>query len=213
MSSINIVLLHASNLNIVKSYGPQCLYQVDQTTVLSSQIETINQSFKNPNIIIVAGFKYKKIKSHVKDYNNVLVIENTQYEHTNDLYSIYLAMPHLVNNVLIINDNIIFNQTLFNKFKKYQSHLFITNKQTSDIGCILDKHSQINNVSWGLSNYWTNISFFYKNEFEMLKKIANSTKTSKWFLMEAINNIIKHDGIFLGKEINTKIKIIDKMNV
>lgn len=213
MSRINIVLLHSSNLNSIKSYGPKCLYKIGKSTVIDRQIENLIKMFKNPNIIIIAGFKYKKIRNHVKQYSNIKVIENPLFETSNDLYAINLALKSLKDNVLIIENNTLIKQNTLQKIDRTKSQLFISLTQKFELGCIIDNLGNINNISWGLPNYWTNISYFQNKEFGLLKQVAASELTNKWFLVEAINWIIKNNGNLSTKEIKVPIKILDKINV
>lgn len=213
MSNLNIILPHSSNLNAIKSNGPRALYTVGHSTVLDEQITSLNHIFNNPNIIVIAGFKYKKIRNHIKHYPNVSIVDNQLYENTNELYAINLGIDGLKDNVLIIENNTLPKKTTFAQFKRADSQLFISKTQKFELGCIIDTDGYISNISWGLPNYWANISFFKNQEFELLKNIAANKLSARWFLVEAINWIIKQQGKFSIKEIKSQLKIVNKINV
>lgn len=210
---MNIILLHASNYNYIKTYGPRCLYRVENTTVLDKQIDALNKVFKDTNIFVVTGFKSKKIKYHLKHHKNVFVIENIKYEDTNDLYSLSLGIEYIDNHVLIIQDNIIFKPVLFNKFKTDVSKLFLSHNQKFELGCIVDKTNYINNISWGLKNYWTNMVYIKNHELLLLKELCKNPIIQKWFLVEGLNWIIDNHGQFTIEFINSHITLVNKNNV
>lgn len=209
---MNIILLHSSNYNYIKTYGPQCLYSIDNTTVLDKQIDILNQTFKQNNILVITGFKSKKIKNHLKNYKNVFVIENANYETTNDLYSLSLGLEYLDKHALIIQDNILFKPSIFNKFNTNTSKLFLSHAQKFELGCIVSNNN-IDNISWGLKNYWTNICYIKNIEFNLLKQLCQNPIIKKWFIMEGLNWIIDNGGQFNTEYINTHITLINKNHV
>lgn len=202
--------MHSSNINCTKSYGPPCLYKVGRNTLIEKQIELLNHVFKNPNIFILAGFKYKKIKNHINYINNVKVIENPIYDKTNDLYSIGLILQYIKNNVLIIQDNILIKVNTFYKFKKNSSQIFINENQKSELGCIINNNELISNISWGLPNYLVNIHYLQNKELELLKYIAINEPTKKWFIAEALNWIIDQGGKLSIKKVSKPLILINK---
>ena len=213
---MNIVILHDSNC--IKSYGAKPLYIVNlKKNVLDKQIDVINRAFKNPTITIISGFKHKGVKKYVTKWNNVEIIENKTFEENGEIYSLSLILDKIKDSLLLIQNNVIFKHHIFNKFKRNRSQLFLSNNHQFELGCTLN-NNLIQNISWSLPNYWTNISYFVETELELLKWICNPIHTpsknmNKLFLMEGINFIIDHQGKFVANFVKSKIFLLDKPNV
>lgn len=207
----NILILNYSVTYRLKSKGPACLLKVSpRRTLLERQIYLLNKSFKKPNIIIVSGFKHKKIKN-ISENLNVSIIENIDYEKTNCLYNVGLAIQEaqIKKSLLILPGNILFSPSFFNNFDNNYSQLWLTNDY-QELGCTIN-NNKIQNIMWTLPNYWTNISYFTNNEFEFLEDIIlNNPNVDKLFLFEAINSIIDKGGIFKPTLKNQQIKLINK---
>lgn len=206
---MNIVLLHT--YDIIKSVGPRALFQINsKTTVLQRQIHVLNKVFKNPEIVIVAGFRFKKIRRFASIWSNVSVIENKLYEETNELYSLHLAIKDLpVDDLLIIQNNLIFKEAVFSRFKKDKSQLFLSKDKKFEIGCTLDKNI-VQNLSWSLPNYWINITYLRIKEVELLDNIVADYREKKWFLLEGLNYIIQNGGEISSRFIKGGVSIYEK---
>lgn len=210
---LNILLLNYLPTYRLKSKGPACLLKVKgNKTLVETQIQLLNKVFENPNIVVLTGFKHKKIKS-ILDPIDISTVENVNFELTNDLYNISLAISNfkLSKSILILPGNILLKATLFNNFNDEESQLWLTNEQ-QELGCIINE-DKIQNVMWTLSNYWSNISYFTNREFELLEEIAYKEENiNKLFLFEAINSIIDAGGIFKPIIKKQKIQYINKIS-
>ena len=208
----NILLLNYGVTFRLKSKGPACLLKVSpRKTLLDKQIFTLKKSFPHSNIIVVTGFKLKKIKTSFP--KNVRIVENKDFEETNCLYSIALAMEDLEikDSLLVIPGNTYFKPNLFNKFDKRISQLWLT-KQYQELGCVVNE-DKIQHVMWTLTNYWTNIGYFTGEELTLLKQmIKTQDGIEKLFLFEAINKIVDAGGKFKAVMKKNKIKFINKIS-
>ena len=76
---------------------PKCLIDINGKSLLDHQL-SILKSFEINDLVIVVGYKkefiVEAIKSHWTDMN-VTFIENTDYDNTNTLHSLWLAKGHL----------------------------------------------------------------------------------------------------------------------
>jgi len=201
------VILNSSVEPRARSYDPKCLLKIGNKTLLEKQIDILKNSFHNPNIIVITGFKHKKIYNMLKNFSKVQIIENKIFEETNDLYSIRLIINNLSKNILLLQGNIFIQNKIFKNFQKSKSQIIISKKHNFELGCIINTNNVIENVSWSLPEYWTNIVFFKGNEFILLKKIVNNEISTKWFLFEGINWVIENGGIFYSNI--TKSKVIN----
>lgn len=184
----------------------------NRKTLLERQIFVLNKLCPKANIIVVNGFKYKKTRILLK-YSKLEIIENTEIEKTNCLYSIALAIKslNLQDNLMIIPGNSYFKDNIFNKFDNKKSQLWLT-REPQELGCVVN-NNRIQNVMWTLPNYWSNIGFFQGEEFIALREmIQNNTMVEKLFLFEAINQIIDDGGQFDGVMKKNKITFINKVS-
>lgn len=209
----NILLLNYGVTYRVKSKGPACLLKVSpRKTLLEKQVFILNKAFPSATIFIVSGLKQKKIKN-LSNYNNVRIIENEKQEDTNCLYSVSLVLDKFKvrDSLFIIPGNTYFKENLFNTFNSKQSQLWLTH-QYQELGCTLSDN-KIQNVMWTLPNYWSNICYFYKKEFDLLHQIvSDKSLIEKLFLFEAINSIIDKGGNFDAVLKKNKIKFINKIS-
>lgn len=194
MPYINIFLLNSCT-DQVKSYGPRSLCEdKNGITILEKQIITINNSFKRCKIFIVCEQKYRKIKKITSNYKNIEIIEKKETDELNDLHMIGQVFERINDNLLVINDNLILKQDIFKRFNKTRSQLILSNQSISDMGCIINEDKIIQNISWALPLYWTNISYFKGLEFNLLEQISQLSISKKWFLFEGLNWMIDNGG-------------------
>jgi len=192
---VNILLLNNNPTFRSKSKGPQCLFKVTpRRTILEKQIQILNRSFKGCQISIIEDYKNKKIKNIIKSISNVSIIENQYFDITNCLYNISLGLYKNIDDLLILPGNTYFPPNIFNGFNRKHSQIWITN-EIYDIGCSIN-NGLIENIMWGLPNYWTNIGYFTGKELEMLKNICNKENIKKLFFFEGINYCINNGGEF-----------------
>ena len=206
------IILYYPYINLYKkSYGPIYLYKVtERKTLIEKQVISLNKLFDSPNINLVVGPKYKKIKNLFSLHKNIEILENKDYENVNDLHNLGIGIQNIKKNCLIIQGNILLSHNFLKKMNKNQSQMFLTSKQNFDLGCILNINNDIENISWSLPLSWTNISYFCNKELELLKNISIKQETKNWFIFEAINWIIKNNGKIIGNKINAKLNIIER---
>lgn len=208
---MNILILDNNLFFKSKSKGPVCLLNITANkTIVEKQIEILNQVFDKNKITIISGTKSNKIEELFINHKNVIVIENDEYDITNCLFNIKLGIEPFDDSVLIIPSNLIFNKSFFKNLNIQESQIFLT-KQPQEIGCILNQ-SNIENIMWGLPNYWTQVGFFTGKEFELLKYIANQNNTKRWFFLEGLNFILNHGANIKAVLTTSKIFTITKLN-
>lgn len=188
---MNIIILNSSLST--KTKNPPCLFKCsNKQTLLEKQIKILNKSFNNPNIYIIVGVKYKKIKSLIDQFANVSIIENLEFETTSCLYNIGLIQK-ITSPVLILQDNILFSETIFKNLNTDISQIWIS-KESQDIGCVIN-NEKIEHMMFDLPNYWGNISLLTNFEFKLLQDLYHSNQViDKWFLLEGLNWIIENGG-------------------
>ena len=92
------------------------LIKIKKKTIISRLIENIPNRNIN-KIIIVLGFNYKKIIKEIKKYN-VSYIINKEYEKTEMLHSMYLALKKYDDDMIFSYTDIIYNKFIIKKILK-----------------------------------------------------------------------------------------------
>jgi len=92
------------------------LIKIKKKTIISRLIENIPNRNIN-KIIIVLGFNYKKIIKEIKKYN-VSYIINKEYEKTEMLHSMYLALKKYDDDMIFSYTDIIYNKSIIKKILK-----------------------------------------------------------------------------------------------
>lgn len=111
MQHTGIILAAGSGSRISDQFNqPKCLIKINQKTILDYQIEAfIFAGLKE--IIIVTGYKSKKITHHIKKFRSKIKIKlilNKQYYSTNNMYSAQLALNKLrYNGVILCNGDVV----------------------------------------------------------------------------------------------------------
>ena len=199
----------------MKIYGPKSLIAINKKhTILSKQLMSINSCFRRHEIILVGGFEHEKLPR----IPNVKMIVNPDYEHTNVLHSINLALRKIKNNkVVVIYGDLVFNKACLN-LPFYKESAIVTSDTMKDeeVGCVV-QNGKLEHMFYGLPNKWSQIAFFTGKELELLRDVSHN---KMWFGFEAINEILVREGEFKvfnpkhGKSVDIDcsydLKLLDK---
>lgn len=85
---------------------PKCLVEVGGLTLLQRQIETLRSLHVN-EIVIVIGFGGDSIQAACDQ--DIRFVENSDYEKTSSLYSLWLAREHLKDGFVVLNSDVLFH--------------------------------------------------------------------------------------------------------
>lgn len=105
---------------------PKCLSLIGKKTIFE-----FNKNFFNriKNKLIITGFKNLNLQTIIKE-NNFKEIKNKNYKKTNMVHSLMLSSKHLKKNkdIIVCYGDIIFDEKLFNIFKKFDGNIMPGNK-------------------------------------------------------------------------------------
>jgi choline kinase len=99
-----------SRLRPLTDDRPKCLLEVGGQTLLDRQVATLAR-LGVTDIIAVVGYYGDLIRRHLGDRGRY--VDNERYEHTNSLYSLWLARDELVSGALILNSDVLAGPALF----------------------------------------------------------------------------------------------------
>lgn len=201
------IIILAANIGYgMKSYGPKSLINInDDETLLEYQLNLVQTSFPNSDVILVVGFSADRIIK--KCPPGIRIVENQLYETTNEVEQIRLALNcTLTDNVLIIKDDIVFNQdTLHNISRENSCIIYDSNNRidSNNIGVTV-----VNNYatffSYDIDTKWCHILYLTQKENKMLKSLCNRKDRAKMYLHEVLNLMLNRVG---------KIRAIEPTNM
>ena len=193
-----IIIPSAGQGQRMKSYGPKSLIKINGKTILEHQLERIQSTFIQHEIILVTGFEAERFARHTKG-KKIKVIHNKHYEDTNVVHSIGLGLiAAKTKNVLVLYGDLVFNKEAITLPLWKESLISIdpSNYMKKDeVGCIVQQNLLVN-MMYGLPNKWGQMMFLTGNELNLFKSIVTTQNCSRWFGFEMINEIMKEGGKF-----------------
>jgi choline kinase len=115
MSITKAIILAAgvgSRLRPLTDDRPKCLLEVGGRSLVEHQLDAL-QRFGVVDVVIVVGYREPLIRARLGD--RVRYVTNERYEHTNSLYSLWLARRELVSGSLILNSDVLALPRLFER--------------------------------------------------------------------------------------------------
>lgn len=190
MDKITIAILSAGIPKKMKSHGPTALFKVGNDRYLvDDQILKLKEIYPNADIKLILGYEHAKILKKIKYSNDVEIIINKDYEHTNSAYSLGLAMEKSsTNNMLFIHGDLYFNKNIHNdnveSYVLYDKNNCIKSNKP---GIIFDKY--LENINFIHRSKWCQIAYISNHEYLACEKIFKGSK----YTFEIINDINSKD--------------------
>lgn len=172
-SNNTFIILAAGAGRRMACYGPKCLLQYQNETVLDYQIKTIRNFDLKADIIVVTGFHSRRIVNKMDA--RIRIVENVLYNETNSVESLRLAINASVpGNVYIIHGDIIFSPAALSD-KNEESWVFVDDCdriEKTEVGVVTAKDA-VTNLSYGLSQAWGQIAYITYEHFNLTKNILS----------------------------------------
>ena len=220
---ITVVLLGENHGYRMKSYGPISMLKLeDGKSVIEKQIQSIQATFQNFEIIVCVGFESIKIVSFLKtkfSNINIKVVENQMYYNSNCCESIRLCLNTIMNNKIIFFGGGVLFSPLHLDMLNFDNSSIVTQNQIDDsnfeIG-IIEERSKLQRLSLGIKDkYWTEILYLNNtNAVNHFYKIVSATEYKNKFMFEAINELCKKQDLYIQENvIDRPIRKIDNIKV
>ncbi|NPA15477.1 MAG: phosphocholine cytidylyltransferase family protein [Deferribacteres bacterium] len=116
---------------------PKALLAVDEEeglTIIEYQVKRLKE-LGVEDIVVVVGYKGGRIKEVLKE--SVVYVENRDYERTNSIYSVFLALPFLDGDVVVMNSDVLFHKRILEALLSSSKDAVIT----VDSGSVLDEEA------------------------------------------------------------------------
>ncbi|WP_252246662.1 phosphocholine cytidylyltransferase family protein [Clostridium sp. ZBS4] len=109
---------------------PKCLVEVNDITILENALMALKE-VKVEKVVIITGYKENKIKEKIgltyleMDIN---YIDNTIYEKTNSMYSLYLGLRSIKESTWVLESDIMFKTSILNYKRQNDISWFVDSK-------------------------------------------------------------------------------------
>lgn len=102
-----------SRLRPITNEVPKCMVPVNGERIIDKQINNLHVNGIR-DIIVVTGYKSNVLSEHLKNnYPSITIIENKEYDQTNNMYSLYLCFPYLGEaDFLLMNADVFFDSDI-----------------------------------------------------------------------------------------------------
>jgi len=200
-----IIFEKSSNLKFKTTNFPFIKY--NGKSLLEKQIEIINSSFKNVEIIFVCNNTYSlKIFEYIKKqkYSNVRIIENANFNITNCCESIRLGINNTFNNkLLIIPEDILLPSCVLKSININSNNVLVCDHNDDnnfEIGAIIN-YEILENLTIGIKqNYWTEMLFLgIEKSIKELREILFTDNFKNKLFFEAVNKLNSNQTIEIIK--------------
>jgi len=197
--STTVGILSAGIGNKIKSYEPRSLIKVGSDSLLSYQVNLINNLFTAPEIIVGVGVGANKIMKKGYPKDSVRLVENQNYSSTGSFETLRLVVNNCTTDTLLImHGDLYFNAATLDSLDYSKSFVIVDSsgmlsKKEVGVTSVRDKATIL---SHGLPMKWGQIAYFCGKEFQLLKNVCNksSEDTKKFLSFEALNMVINKGG-------------------
>jgi hypothetical protein len=188
---MNCIIIADKPFKGIKSKGWSGLLQINKTeNLIDNQIKVIKKSFPGSKIFYIYGFEHKKVEDYLENNNqNIVPVYNENYDTFGQLYSLSLISHYLNENTLIFFGDIILKPSVFKDLNKKYSQLYVK-KNYSDLGCVINSKNEIEQISYNLENYISEIYYFKKEDLQQLQTYTKNYAFRNYFLFEIVNRMI-----------------------
>lgn len=193
---ITVILLAENYGYRMKSYGPLSLISVESKTLLEHQIDAIRSVFIDYEIILCSGFETSKVyhfvHSNLVGSENIRIVENQVYYHSNCCEGLRLCMNNTMNNrILVCGGGVLLTSEYLKNINLRKPSILTQRSEkdsTFDIG-VISNESRLETMSLAIKdNVWTEL--LYLTGEQLVKSFYNTISKPELknkFLFEAIN--------------------------
>jgi choline kinase len=204
----------------MKSYGPVPLIKIGEKTLLQHQVNAIESTFIDFEIILCSGFETQKIYHFVQanfpPSTPIRIVENQVYYHSNCCEGLRLCMNNTRNDRIIVCGGGVLLTVPYLRSLNIKKSSILYQKSTKDssfdVG-IIDNDDRLENMSLAVKDkVWTDL--LYLNGEVLVRSFYNTISKPELktkFLFEAINSWRGRRQLFLSENKDEKIIKVDNI--
>jgi len=217
-----IILVAGGGLRLrpMTDYIPKCLIQINSKSILVNALENLENNGISETLLVV-GYKSEQIEEDIGNcFRSMKIVycQNSIYDKTNNIYSLYLVRDHLKEGVILLEGDIFFEEKILKELlsKDKEKTYWAVDRFTKELdGCMLttDKDNRIVGiriVRGKLTEYKDN---FFKS-VGILKITSDFGRAFEGWLDREIKNDVKdiYYDLVLAKHIKEKAIYICDIN-
>jgi len=204
MKALILAAGFGSRLRPLTNEVPKAMVQVNQRAIIDQQISNLHENGV-ADITVVVGYKAEMFKAYlIEAYPSVKIIENTQYNNTNNMYSAYLTRGEFYNcSFLLMNADVYFDSSILRELIKeeYNNSIVVEagvyNDESMKVECTNNK---IISISKGITEekaFGVSIDVYKfssegsKTFFDMVVEFIEEKKDLNQWTEVALNNVLK----------------------
>jgi len=153
MKAIILAAGIASRLRPLTDHCPKCLLEINNKSILERTIESLKIN-NIKDITIVTGYLNHMIEEFIKSrFNNLNItfIKNEAYDSTNNIYSLWLALKNVEDEVILLDSDIIYDPKLIKiLINSKEEDVLLSNNHTlgeEEIKIIVNNENKITEIS------------------------------------------------------------------
>lgn len=204
----------------MKSYGPVPLINIGEKTLLEHQIQAIQSTFIDFEIILCSGFETQKVYHYVQQNFApsvpIRIVENQVYYHSNCCEGLRLCMNNTRNDrIIVCGGGVLLTVPYLRSLNIKKSSILYQQsckESTFDIG-IIDNGERLETLSLAVKDkVWTDL--LYLNGDSMIRSFYNTISKPELktkFLFEAVNAWRGRRQLYLSENKDEKIIKVDNI--
>lgn len=205
MKAVILAAGMGTRLRPITEKVPKCMVQVNNETIIENQIKNLLYNGIK-DILVIGGYKFNKLKEHISNISkSINLLNNEDYDKTNNMYSLYMAKEFINNEeFILLNGDVFFDKNIIKDL--------MINNYTDLIVCDNDnyieesmkikvKDGKLLNISKKISSeesYGTTIDIYKfsskstKKLFNIIDKIINKDKNLNSWSEVAIDKLFDY---------------------
>jgi len=103
-----------SRLGKLTAESPKCMVQIGEMTIIERALAVL-KSVGVSRVVVVTGFKRQILEDYLATLSNgleLIFVHNPDYATTNNIYSLWLAQPHIASDFLLIESDVLFTRQM-----------------------------------------------------------------------------------------------------
>jgi len=204
----SVILLCGGEGLRMKTYGVKSLIQLNnEHTIISRQLELIQNTISPKEIIIVGGFEAERLFN--KTPTNILKVENEKFAETNVCRSLGIGLRITSTEfIVVIHGDLVFTQNALT-FPLSRSLLIADNNYMNqeEVGMTICD-GEVEHLYYDLPKKWGQIATYTRRELKLLRGICYNSDKFRLYGFEVINEIMNKGGRFFAYE-NENIRMVD----
>lgn len=174
----------------MKSSGAKSLIRIKEKTILEHQLQSLNNSLFDYYVVLVSGYESEAVMNSMP---NIIHVQNERYQDTNVMRSITLGLRACTcSQALILYGDVLFNHPMLD-FPLDKSTIPLIKRDGDEVGAC-NKSGPITQLMYELPYKWSQMIYFNEKELTLFKQVAFNKNKEKYFVFEAINDVINMGG-------------------